>query len=211
MVEMRIAIAGWYFLDDFYASLWRVHEKYPVFIVAHRENNALANFDLPFIITPNEGLEWGAYNDYLMRIWSGDNVLFCHDDMEFVPVLSADYTIPQSESVFNRLADIPYDHAYVFQDRKEDVINCGKHGRMVYMSERLLKLIRSEGGFPYGKEGEDYNQGITATHAKLEEIQARHPEWSLLQKVYFPNINMGYRGEFGKGKEREIKRLSVEI
>jgi len=197
---MRICVVGWYFDDELYSSLWRVNHyrgftdiKYPVFIIAHRNNDLIANCDLPCLLEENVGLEWGAYNQYLTKVWDGnDSVLFMHDDIKFLPLIIGDEIKP-GELVFDKLAAIQFDHAYIFQSRMEDVVNYGRHGRMVYFSERLLRLIKSEKDFPWLKGKED-------VYLALKKIQNINPEWSLLKKVYVPNVDMGYEGKFGKYK-----------
>ena len=221
---MKIVICGWYFDDDFYQSIWIVKEKYPVFIVAHRENELLDHCDLDYIVIENKGLEWGAYNHFLMKVWDGnDSVLFMHDDLKFNPIIQ-DYEIKPGEIVFRFLGKIQHDHAYIFQNRREEVLNFGNHGRMVIMSERLLHLIKKENGFPFDhnnkgytgdgekpKKTEFHNYGIMAVSAKLKEIQQRRPGWTLMQKVYTPNIDMGYRGKFNNQKETFLDNLSMKI
>jgi len=221
---VRICVVGWYFDDDFYSSLWRVNSPhayknvtYPVFVIAHRDDEFLHNCDLPYLLQENIGLEWGAYNQYLMKIWDGnESVLFMHDDIKLLPLVTDDGVVP-GELVFNKLAEIKYDHVYIFQNRIEDVLNYGMHGRMVYFSERVLRLFKSQGGFLYdgmnkgyigeGKKPDDvqpYNYGIHGNNEILKKFQEINPEWSLLKKVYFPSIEMGYRGKFEKEKDNAI-------
>lgn len=206
---MRICVCGWYFDDEFYSSLWRVnhtsngHIKYPVFVIAHRDDDLLANCDLPYLIEENSGLEWGAYSQYLSKIWDGhDSVLFMHDDLKLLPLVIDNEAKP-GELVFNKLAEIQFDQAYIFQNRMEDVINYGRHGRMVYFSERLLRLIKSRKDFPWHKGKEE-------VYLALKEIQTLNPEWMMLKKVYAANIDMGYEGKFGGPKEQFInERLTI--
>jgi len=221
---MKITVCGWYFDDNFYASLWKVKEKYPVFIVAHRDGDELKTFDLPYVVTENIGLEWGAYNHFLMNIWDGnDSILFMHDDIRFNPVVK-NYEIMPGELVFNYLAEINFDHSYIFQNRKEEILNYGQHGRVVLISERLLHLVKKERGFAYDKENQGYlgngeksektkyhNYGINRVTEKLKEIQERRPGWKLLQKVYAPNMDMGYRGKYGAPKMAMLDALGMKI
>jgi hypothetical protein len=197
---MKICVCGWYFDDNLYASLWRINQKHPVFIVAHKDSEMLKSCDLPYEVIENTGLEWGAYNHYIKNVWDGDAVLFMHDDIRIKPVV-VDYVISPGESVFNVLAKIEHDQAYVFQDRREDVLNYGQHGRMVFLSERLVTLLH-----PYGlpsdtKNEYHYNHGTNAAYAAFIEIQRKRPGWALLKKVYAPNLDFGYRGKFGDPKK----------
>lgn len=198
---MKICVCGWYFNDDLYASLWRIQEKYPVFIVAHRDDEFLANCDLPYVVIENTGLEWGAYDYYLQNVWDGDPVLFMHDDHRLLPIMR-DFELQPPEMVFDKLACIQHDQAYIFRDRREDVINYGQHGRMLFCSQRLLLLLKTRGGFPYDRGNVKYdNYGTNASRELFSEIQAQRPGWSLLTKVYAPSIDMGYRGQFADQKK----------
>ena len=221
---MKIAVCGWYFDEDLYASLWRLNEKYPVFIIAHREDELLKYCDLPWILTDNFGLEWGAYNHYIRYIWDGnDSVLFMHDDIKLQPIIQ-NYEIKPGELAFNYLSQIEYDQSYIFQNRREDVLNFGQHGRMVFMSERLLKLLKKDGDLPFDKKNsgytgeinkpkdvEFYNYGIKKVNEKFKDLQQRRPGWLLLRKVYVPSIDMGYRGKFGNQKESFMSHLGMSL
>lgn len=197
---MKICVCGWYFDDNVYSSLWRLHQKYPVFIIAHKEHDSLKDYDLPYEVVENKGMEWGAYSHYVKNVWDGDSVLFMHDDIRIKPIV-IDYAISPGELVFNRLAEIEHDQAYVFQNRREDILNYGQHGRMLFLSERLLTMLKPY-GLPYDDKNELYcNYGTNAAYAAFTEIQARRPGWSLLKKVYAPNLDFGYRGKFDDPKK----------
>ena len=201
---MKICVCGWYFNDEFYSSLWRLNcsralggSRYPVFIIAHKDSESLGNYDLPYSVEENIGLEWGAYGQYLKKIWDGkDSVLFMHDDIKLLPLV-VENEIKPGELIFDKLAKIQFDQAYVFQNRMEDVANYGRHGRMVYFSERLLRLIQSKKDFPW-------ESGKEKVYFMLKYIQEWNPDWTLFKKVYFPNVEMAYEGSFGKLKEKII-------
>jgi len=221
---MKICVCGWYFNEKFYASLWRVNHKYPVFIMAHKDHEMLKICDLPYMVIENKGLEWGAYNHYIKNIWDEkDSVLFMHDDMDLLPFVK-NYEITPSELVFNFLSEISSDQAYIFQNRREDVLNYGRHGRMIFMSERLLFLLKKDKDLPfdhnnngYVGEGEKpenvkfHNFGIMAIDEKFKEIQEQRPGWKLQQKLYFPSIDMGYRGKFGQQKKSFMSWLELPL
>jgi len=221
---MKIAVCGWYFHEKLYASLWRVNQKYPVFIIAHGDHELLKICDLPYMVKENKGLEWGAYNYYIKNIWDeNDSVLFMHDDMELLPFVK-DYEIIPPEFVFNFLSKIECDQAYIFQTRRDEVLNFGHHGRMVFMSERLLRILKRQGDLPFDKNNEGYtgqdrkpenvkfhNYGIMAIDEKFREIQESRPGWKLLQKIYAPSIDMGYRGKFGNQKRSIMSHLELPL
>jgi SAM-dependent methyltransferase len=205
---LNICVAGWYLekFDDWYMSLFRLNDKYPVHVVANRFSDYLGTIDLPYTVRANEGLEWGAYNHFLMNIWTGGNTLFCHDDIILNPVV-VDHEIRPPEFIFDRIANLEVDQAYIFGSRAEDVENYGKHGRMVFMSDRFLHSAKKMGGFWYDEKnsgytsGKDahlrekmeclgYNAGITAFHYQAKEIGG-----DVHRKVTIPAISMAVRGE----------------
>jgi len=127
---MKICVCGWYKDEQFYETLHAVSKDYNIVIVSHKPGGLYLG--LPFVEIPNIGLEWGAYNYYLMQIWDGaSNVLFTHDDTKVSDL-----------GVFDRIATLPHDVAYIFRDRSEERANAGKHGRAVFMSARFLRLVK---------------------------------------------------------------------
>ena len=127
---MKICVVGWYFLPEFYLQLVEVNKTYPVFIVAHKPGNCMG---LDYEVIPNIGLEFGCYDHYLKNIWDGkSNVFFAHDDTHLSDI-----------NVFNKIAAITYDCAYVFRDKAEEAANGGKHGRAIYTSAKFLELIKN--------------------------------------------------------------------
>ena len=57
----KICVIGWYYNKDFYEKISLIKER--VFIVAHRDNEILKDFDHQII--DNVGLEFGAYDWYI--------------------------------------------------------------------------------------------------------------------------------------------------
>ncbi len=165
-MKIDICVCGWYLrqYDEWYAALHRVHHagKHRVWVVANRDDDYLREFDLPYSIRFNNGLEWGAYNDYLMNLWNGHRgVLFCHDDIEINPII-VDGEIKEPEFIFDQIAASGVDCAYVFSSRHEDVENRGQHGRMVYMGPRFLATAKEQGGFWYDENNRGYTSGEDA-------------------------------------------------
>lgn len=129
---MNICVAGWYFFDQFYDALLCVRWKYPVFVVAHKPvPERFRIFRHKYIM--NIGLEFGCYNYFLMNLWNGkSNVLFTHDD-----------TMIGDLAVFDKIAALPHDCAYIFRDYAEEAANGGKHGRAIFMSARFLEFTKN--------------------------------------------------------------------
>ena len=159
---MNICVAGWYLeqFEDFYEQIKQIECK--VFIVSNRESDFLKKLNLPYCVRENTGLEWGAYNHYLMNIWEGDDTLFCHDD------------IILNESI--KPIETDYDQAYIFNNRAEYIKNGGMHGRMVFMSDLFLQEAKKRGGFSFDKTNKgntttgNYNFGITKFYDFAESI-----------------------------------------
>lgn len=206
---LNICVCGWYFdkFDDWYMSLHRIKEKYPVFVVCNRESDYQNIFDLPHAVRENKGLEWGAYNHYLMHHWPGkEPVLFCHDDIVLNPVVVNGEILPP-EFIFDKIAEADVDQAYIFGSRAEDVENYGQHGRMVLMSEAFLKKAKDMGGFWYDAKnkgyvtGKDshlkekyeclgYNAGIISFHSQAKAIGG-----NIHRKIFIPSFDLAKRGE----------------
>lgn len=195
---MRICVCGWYLekFDKFYMNLHRIKNKYPIHVVSNKQSDYLDTIDLPYTVRENTGLEWGAYNYYLMNIWNGiDSVLFCHDDIELSPVVVND-ELKEPEFLFDRIAETEVDQAYIFSTRHEDVENHSQHGRMVYMSQDFLLAAKQMGGFYYDKDNKGdvetpgYNAGINAFNDQVKRIGG-----DVLRKIYIPAFKLGKRGE----------------
>jgi hypothetical protein len=204
---MKICVCGWYFTDDWYGSLLKLHNKFPVKVIANRDDEFLKLCRLPYSIRENKGLEFGAYSEYLTNFWDGDSVIFCHDDLQFIPI-GQGHRIISGEDLFPKLSELECDQAYVFNNRNDDVDNAGIHGRMIYMSDKLLSWLKNNGGIWFDGKNEgityalngtvaEYNQGIYHFNYKMQE--AEKAGFDINNKVYFPGIAFGCRGRF-KGK-----------
>ena len=204
---MKICVCGWYFADEWYASLLRLNEKFPVHIVANRDDAFLPLCGLDYTVRENVGLEFGAYSYYLSNIWDGDSVLFCHDDLKFVPI-SHGFKIISGEELVPQLSELEEDQAFVFNGRYDDVKNGGIHGRMIFMSERLLKWLKATDGIWFDGKNDgitcsmpdavpQYNQGIYQFSDKMRE--GALTGFDVNNKVYFSGLEFGHRGQF-RGK-----------
>lgn len=222
---MLICVAGWYLgqFDDFYAVMHRLHKKHPVFVVSNRENDYLSTLDLPYIVRENTGLEWGAYNWFLMHKWDGQSpVLFLHDDIIFNPY-AVNGEIHPPEWLFDQIANLKVDQAYIFKNKTEDSVNYGRHGRMVFMGAELLGKAKAIGGFWYDKKNTGYtegsrpelrektgcygyNAGILAFHE-----QARTIGGDVHRKVFVPSFGMCIRGNVEVKPETDSKFLSQAV
>jgi len=194
---MQICVCGWYYPDEFYMALYRIKEKYPVTIIGNRFDERLKNWELTYFYRENTGLEWGAYNYYLQRVWKGGNVLFMHDDVILGPVMKS-YEIVKGEVAFDKVANLTCDQAFIFQNRHQDVTSGGIHGRMVYMSDRFLTYAKQfwydpkNTGYTGGERppgAEHFNAGISHYRDLVEAsgLDCNH-------KIYIPSIKMGNRG-----------------
>src|SRR5574343_500831 len=142
---MNICVVGWHYWPETYKNLAEINKKYPVFIVAHKRSKLLGGFNHKII--KNVGLDWGAYNYYLMHVWDGESrVLFQHDDIKIDDI-----------AVYDTIAKIEWDHSYIFGNEVEQELNRGVHGRAFVCSAELLKKLRDEGGLWYDKD----NRGNT--------------------------------------------------
>ena len=203
---MNICVCGWYFFDGFYSELWKIKEKYQIFVVAHKNDPMLKIIDLPYVVIPNTGLEFGAYNHYLMNIWEGGGTLFIHDDIAVIPTVK-DFEIKENKEVWDEIADLKTDQTYIFQDREDDIYNAGMHGRMFFMSERLMKWFKDCGGMwhdplnmGYVGEGErpahvmGWNMAINVFNERLA-----HSHMDVRSKLYISSLALGRRGKFKGG------------
>lgn len=149
-MPMKICVSGWYFERDLFEIFKEVSKKYEIVVVTYfrRSNGGITrDYDpipvpdmikewvLPSGVThweiPVAGLEWGGYDHYLKNIWDRESdVLFMHDDMRV-----------SDPAVFDRIAELPHDQAYIFRDLSEELANGRKHGRGVYCSKRFLEYM----------------------------------------------------------------------
>jgi hypothetical protein len=132
---MKICIAGWHFLENnILTELKKI--KYPVFIVSHRTSfeakKLLEDSGIDFWIKDNTGLEFGTYNWYHQNKWSGDNVLFLHDDIQILDF-----------KIFDQISELKVDQAYIFESEKQSVQMGRKHGRAIFISEQLLEFLKT--------------------------------------------------------------------
>lgn len=199
-MPLNVCICGWYFLDDWYASLLRLAEKEVIrpFVVANQDHDLLDLSGISYAVRENTGLEWGAYNYYLNHVWEEGNTIFVHDDMDFQPVLQNNGKVVPGEDLFYRLSNLDIDHGYIFSSRLEDAINWGRHGRILFVSDKLMKWLLDEGGIWFDKDNsQNYNAGIINFDATMKD--AEKEGFDVRNKIYFPGIMQGYRGEF-KGR-----------
>jgi len=74
---MKICIAGWYFRPNFMHAVR--DSDYPAYVVKHREGDT---FGIASRLYGNQGLEFGAYRQFVENRWDGkEDVFFCHDDI----------------------------------------------------------------------------------------------------------------------------------
>jgi len=132
---VKICICGWFLLPKLLAQLESVNKKHSVFIVSHNQDNKkLKSSGLDYVIIPNIGLEFGAYDHYLKNVWTpGEDVLFMHDDVVIHDI-----------SFFDDISECIYDQGYVFMSEFEAKSNQNMHGRGLFCSSEFLQLTLAE-------------------------------------------------------------------
>ena len=141
--KFKICIVGWYFNKKFLEYLSKDYFK-ETFIVAHRYNKILDDLNFNYKVTKNIGLEFGAYNYYIKKVWDGEsNVLFMHDDVKII----------KEEFIMNiyKVCSL-YDHSYIWNIKKKKA-----HGRCLYLSKKTIKLfLKKNNGIWYDKKNEGF-------------------------------------------------------
>jgi hypothetical protein len=87
-LRMCFCVLGWHYPDDFYERLYQI--PLDTFVISHRDAGYLAGRPLlerirsDLHIMPNEGLDWGGYEQFneLIDLSRYDVVIYCHDDIE---------------------------------------------------------------------------------------------------------------------------------
>jgi hypothetical protein len=183
---MKICVAGWYFHEPLFKVL--DESKYDYRIVAHRNNGKLAS---DCILVPNVGLEFGCYAHYLNEVWTSDDTLFIHDDIDI------------TKSALNEIAKITCDQCFLFSSKAEADANGLVHGRAFFCSEKLLNHMKSNGGIWYDEgnrgdispttaEGPNYhNAGIMIFTSYMQSLSNK---FNVLQVGIVPGLRNGYRG-----------------
>jgi len=202
---VNICVCGWHGreYDKFYMHLYKANKTHPVTVIAKKRDTYWWETDLRYEVIANDGLEWAAYNYYLENMWNGGDVLFIHDDVTLLPVIQDGETKPVVE-LFDEISKLPYDQAYLFQGRVDDVANVGHHGRALFVSAGLMEWLKPRGiwydvhnhGYTGGKKPDGpvrhYNEG-TRTFNELMTV-AKRDGYNVLNKVYVPALRMGHRG-----------------
>lgn len=192
---MNICVCGWHFLPSFYKELKDCGR--PAMVVAHRTSGDVVPQSIPIRPRLNIGLEFGAYNHYLMNEWPEDcSVVFIHDDIEFDKPFS--WILDNIEG-YAQEHDI--DHFWIFGCEEEAIWNQGEHGRMFWMSERLLDWWKHQGGFFFDRfNGGDtkcepdqkrmhYNAGV-----RINSFIMRGVNLNTNHVVYVQGLKPMYRG-----------------
>jgi hypothetical protein len=212
--KVKICVCGWYFYQDFYATLNSLRAAFDIVIIANKSGNAPG---LPYILRENIGLEWGAYSYFLDNCWDGfSSVLYMHDDIK----ANADF--------FLNIQGTTLDQAFIFQNEFEYQQNYS-HGRAFYASARFLNLCRLYGGIYYDKgnsgfiapgyswstkppEGcKDHNYAIREFTELVKRIAEDYPDMSVNKQIYSPNICLGVRGKFSLSSDKTQKSSSESI
>lgn len=194
---MKICICGWYYQKEFYEELSKT--DYDITIISNKkEVPEDINKKFKTIIRENIGLEFGAYNHFLINSTIDDSVLFLHDD-----TLVSIEQLKEIEEICKNL-----DQAYIFKDLTEQNNNGGKHGRCIYMSSKFINYLKEEHkGIPYDSknkgyngttknpEGLDYNESINRYHKLLGRIRDKKLGFEILYRIHIKDIKLGKRGK----------------
>lgn len=146
----KICIIGWHYLEDFYQKIKPIKDD--VFIVAHRENDLLKDFNHKVI--DNVGLDFGAYDWYIKNVWDGkSNVLFLHDDIYIKNLNTISNILKECEH---------FEQTTIWNNKDEAEANGWQHGRCFYGSGLLIKwLLKKHEGFWYDKNNNGYTDKNT--------------------------------------------------
>jgi len=199
--KIGICVCGWYYHPDLIRVLREVDGAVAdVCIIAHR---TVKLSGLRIISRDNVGLEWGAYNHYLTRVWQGGPTVYMHDDTvvghEFFTWIIA----------LAKQGDIH--HAFLFSNPVENAYNSGGHGRCMFMSHAFQKVVLSDGGFWYDSENHGFvswghyrdteppegclhhNAAIHRFMRYLPSVRKRYG-YDVNRKLYPPALRNGRRG-----------------
>jgi hypothetical protein len=140
---MEICVSGWYFESEFVKQVAKVSYKYPVTIIIYSDralqipltlnwldNISQENQNFDYYITGVGGQEWGDYDYYIKNLWTGDDVLFVHDDI-----------IIHDMIFFDKIKDELCDQGYIFHSWSECLKNSKIHGRGVFMRDKAIRHI----------------------------------------------------------------------
>jgi hypothetical protein len=177
---LNICVAGWYFRPAFLECLAR--SGYDTFVVKHREDIC----GLPSKLYPNEGLEFGAYRQYVENHWDGvSDVLFIHDDAE----LSSVDALADVET----LGSLGVEQAYIFPDEIHELVNGGAHGRAIWMRADIIAKLKDD--FPADMQNSGVNVGLEAQRGILafhKRILECGKDTGVIAIV--PQFTFGHRG-----------------
>jgi len=199
---MKICICGWYFNEKFLDALKMLSDKFPVTIVANRDElpeKYVGCFD--YHVRENRGLEYGAYDYFLTNIWDGDDVLFMHDDMELLPIMK-NFEILGPEIIFETVSRFKEDLVYIFKNEASRKDCFDIHGRVMFASKRFLQKLRDCGGFPWDKHNDGYilgkNPGYCEHYnwavAQLKEFWEKLFDYKI-ESIIIPAFNYKVRGK----------------
>jgi len=214
---MKVCVCGWYYMESIYRDLKEVNETYPVFVVAHKADKILGDFD--YQLRENVGLEWGAYDWYLKNEWDGvSDILFMHDDVRLRPTFSEYNTVPITK-IFRSIEHLSaeYDQVYIFRTLQEKKENFGLHGRAFLASAKLLRhLLEQEDGIWYDANNtghtmgptpewcEHYNEADYKFRDTLLKIDSLGTGMSVNNSVILPPFDCARRGKFEEERQYPI-------
>lgn len=143
---MNICIVGWYYKEPVYNMIKHLEN---VHCIQHRDAPKKHN-GIEYHTHENIGLEFGAYDYYIRNVWSGDDTLFIHDDLDIDDI-----------DFFDRVSKIKHDFAFIWNCENDRKLNCGGHGRGFFMSEKQIQWMLENGGFYYDPKNKGFIGGDT--------------------------------------------------
>ena len=218
---MNICVCGWHYYEPFYSMLNTIKNEHSIFVIQNRRAPWIIE-DIGWWPRENVGLEWGAYDRYLMQWYVKGPTLYCHDDSY----------LENAEEVLEALENEGSDHAYIFNSEKEEIKNKGRfirgnHGRAFVLSHDFQMFLKNHicrceiDGHRYEHNGfwfDPTNDGHIWKTDSLWPENIRHHfnagivhfMWTLerFEKVfnvnnvlYIPEWHNGYRGKISNKEE----------
>lgn len=148
-MKSKICIVGWHYFEKYYKQLSKSSLYFHV--VAHRYNDILDKYKLPYSVIKNVGTEFHVYDWYIKNIWDGkSNVLFVHDDIGSKDIASS------FKEILKKTKD--FDFSCVFGEK--DSKNKWSGERCFFLSSKLINLfLKKYGGIWYDIHNKGYTLG----------------------------------------------------
>jgi hypothetical protein len=191
---MNICVSAYYFWSDWLHELSKLNNGSNVVVVSEKKGMVVEGLRVEHF---PYGIDTGSFDYFVKHCYDfKEGVVFCHDD-----------TIPYGDvSIFLRkLYDAKVDHAYVFNLEIEAKRNAYHHGRMLFMSPRMIRaFVDDYGGLPYDPKNisnisvlqccKPYNYGIDELHRIALEIGKKYG-YSVHNNFTSSDVYLAKRGD----------------